>query len=142
MGQFNSKHGRRRRCAGFTLIETAMAMVIVALAVGGVLQLLAAGSQSNLVAAEKSMGINLAKNVRELANGLAFQDPTNPTSPITNRNNLATANDIWDLDGLILSPPVDCRGATMSGYGNWTQKVTVQTVSTNDLTSNRPQDPT
>jgi hypothetical protein len=31
-----------------------MAMVIVGLAVGGVLQLLAAGSQSNLIAAEKS----------------------------------------------------------------------------------------
>src|SRR5689334_7115209 len=124
MGQlYPIRNGLRVYRAGFTLIETAMAMIIVGLAVGGVMQLLAAGSQSNLVAAEKSIGINLAKNVRELANGLAYQDPTNPISPITNRNNLGTANDIWDLDGLVLTPPIDCRGVAMTSYPNWTQQV-------------------
>jgi type II secretory pathway pseudopilin PulG len=143
MGYLDPINRRSQRCrAAFTLIETAMAMVIVGLAVGGILQLLAAGSQSNLIAAEKSIGINLAKNVREIANGLAYQDPSNPSSPNTNRNNLASANDIWDLDGLNLSPPVDCRGVAMTAYANWSQQVSVQTVSTNDLKSNRPQDPT
>jgi hypothetical protein len=131
--------GRR---GGFSLIETAMALMIVGLAVGGMLQMLASGTKTNMGGHEMTTAINLTKNIREVASGLAYRDPTNPASANTNKFNLAAANDIWDLDGLVLSPPVDCTGKAMDMYANWTQKITVQTVSPNDFNSVRPSDPT
>ena len=119
-----------------------MAIMIVGLAVGGMLQLLAAGTQSNLSGNEMTTAINLAKNIREVASGLAFQDPTNPTSPSTSEGSVAAANDIWDLNGLNLTPPVDCRGNPINSYQNWTQNILVQTVSPGQLKSTRPNDPT
>jgi prepilin-type N-terminal cleavage/methylation domain-containing protein len=127
---------------GFTLIEAAMAMVIIGLAVGSMLQLLAAGTQSNMAGGEMTTAINLTKNIREISSGLSFTDPNTPGSTNTNRNNLAQANDIWDLDGLSLNPPVDCRGLAIDNYGTWTQKISVQTVSLNGLSSTRPSDAT
>src|SRR5437763_681929 len=127
---------------GFSLIETAMALMIVGLAVGGMLQLLASGTQTNLGGSEMTTAINLSKNIREVAAGLAYRDPNNPSSANTNKYNLPAANDIWDLDGLALSPPVDCVGKSIDMYTNWTQKIAVQTVSPNDFNSVRPIDPT
>src|SRR5689334_19633228 len=98
--------GRR----GFTLIEASMAMVIIGVAVGAMLQLLAAGTQSNLAGNEMTTGINLAKNIREIASGLAYNDPTNPNSPTTKEGSVSQYNDIWDLDGCNFSPPLDCSG--------------------------------
>jgi prepilin-type N-terminal cleavage/methylation domain-containing protein len=127
---------------GFTLIETALAVVIVGLAVGGMLQLLAAGTQSNISANEMTTALNLTKNIKEFASRLAYQDPANPGSAFTPETTLAKANDIWDLNGLSLSPPVDCRGVAIAEYPNWTQKITVQTVSSRQLVSTAPNDPT
>ena len=122
---------RRIRChqRGFTLLETAMAMVIIALAVAGMLQLLAAGTQSNLAASELTIGVNLTNNIREIASNLPYQDPTNPNSVNTTHGSISSATDIWGLNGANQSPPVDCRGQTIATYSNWTQKISVQTVS-------------
>ncbi len=128
--------------AGFTLIETALAIVIVSLAVGGMLQLLAVGTQSNISGTEMTTAINLTKNIKELSTRLAFQDPANPSSAFTPESTLATANDIWDLNNLSLSPPVDVRGVAIPAYENWTQKITVQTVLPRQLVAAQPNDPT
>src|SRR5882724_6798959 len=68
---------------GFTLIETAMAMMILGIAVAAMLQLLAAGSQSNLAGTELTTAVNLANNIKEISTGLSFTDPNNPTSANT-----------------------------------------------------------
>jgi len=136
------KRVARSRAHGFTLIETAMAMVIVGLAVGGMLQLIAAGSQSNIAGNELTTGINLAKNIQQISTSLAYTDPNNPGAPSLHKGNLAQATYIWDLDTLSCSPPVDCSGNTITNYTGWTQKVSVQTVAAGQLTSTRPQDTT
>jgi prepilin-type N-terminal cleavage/methylation domain-containing protein len=142
MSKAFSKRVVRSRAHGFTLIETAMAMVIVGMAVGGMLQLLAAGSQSNIVGNELTTGINLAKNIQQISTSLAYTDPNNPGSPSLHKGNLPQATYIWDLDTLSCSPPVDCTGQTITNYAGWTQNVSVQTVSAGQLTSTRPQDTT
>jgi prepilin-type N-terminal cleavage/methylation domain-containing protein len=131
----------RRR--GFTLIETSMAMVIIGVALSAVLQLLAAGTSSNLAGKEMSTALNLANNIREFAAGLAYQDPANPTSPNTRGTLSPTAyNDIWDLDTGNFTPPLDCSGQQISSLSGWSQVVKVQSVDPTNLTATRPNDPT
>jgi prepilin-type N-terminal cleavage/methylation domain-containing protein len=143
MRWLTTKLGRGRKPRrGFTLIETAMAMVIIGIAIGATLQLLAAGTQCNIAGTELTTAVNLAKNIREVAGTLAFQDPNNPTSPTTQKGNLVAANDIWDLDTVSQSPPVDCNRTTINQYVNWRQNVSVQTVWPAQLSSTRPNDPT
>jgi len=59
-----ANHRRARR--GFTLIEAALTTVIIGVGVMSMMQLLAAGTASNLGSAELTTGINLAKNIREI----------------------------------------------------------------------------
>jgi len=131
---------RARR--GFTLIECSLTMVILGVAVAAMLQLLAAGTQSNIASNELTTAINLANNIREASSKLAFTDPTNPTSPNTQAGGTPSSfNDIWDLKGSF-SPPLDCSLAQISLYSQWKQTVAVETVSPNQLTATRPSDPT
>lgn len=61
--------GMRRRAAGFTLIEAALAIVIVGVGVTALLELLTAGTMSNLAGAELTTAVNLANNVHEITIG-------------------------------------------------------------------------
>lgn len=130
--------GRR----GFTLMETTLAMVIIGVGVGAMMQLLAAGTQSNLASNELTTAINLANNIREVAAQLAYTDPGNPTSASTKETSPLGYNDIWDLNGGAFSPPLDCSASPISSYSGWKQAVTVQTVAPDQITATRPNDPT
>jgi prepilin-type N-terminal cleavage/methylation domain-containing protein len=139
MNQWDTRSRSRR---GFTLIETAMAMVIIGVALAAVLQLLAAGTSSNIAGKEMSTALNLANNIREIANGLAYTDPTNAGSANTKEATPAAYNDIWDLNGNTFDPPLDCTAQPISSQAGWQQVVTVQSVDPNNITATRPNDPT
>jgi len=130
---------RRGHARGFTLIETAMAMVIIGVAVGAMLQLIAAGTQVNVAGSEMATAINLTKNVREFSRTLTYKDATGAT---TRPSTIALSTDIWDMDGFNVSPPVDCTGSPLANYGSWSQNISVQTVNTGQVASTRPTDQT
>lgn len=67
--------GNSRR--GFTLIEAALATVIIGIGVVSLLELLAAGSMSNGAATELTLAASLANNIHEISIGLPFTDPVN-----------------------------------------------------------------
>jgi hypothetical protein len=79
------------------------------------LQLLAAGTISNVQGAQTTTGMNLAKNVREMSLKLPFVQ-------------------LSDLDGDSYSPPVDSRGSALSDFSDWSQTVDVQPVDPDRLT--------
>ncbi|HZL37821.1 MAG TPA: hypothetical protein VFC78_21060 [Tepidisphaeraceae bacterium] len=110
---------------GFTLLETAMAQVIIGVAITAMCQLLATGTKSNQAATELSTGVNLANNIHEIAVGLPYADGGGPVE--------GSYHDIWNLDGQTFTPPVDANLSPISTYPNWTQTISVQTVDSNNV---------
>src|SRR4029079_5173489 len=68
-------HIAQRRARGFTLMETAIAMVIVGVAIVASMRLFASCSQQNSVSTRMTTAMLLAGNVREAMTGLSFNDP-------------------------------------------------------------------
>jgi Tfp pilus assembly protein PilV len=138
--------GRGRRSGrgrGFTILEASIVTVVIGGGVVALLQLLAAGTMNNAAGNEQTVGVKLAGNVRELANGLAFQDPTTPNAWSTKGTSSVTAyNDIKDLDGCTFQPPLDAARLPIGGMDAWSQVVKVETVAEDTLSSTRPNDPT
>src|SRR5688572_10055725 len=130
-----SPAGRRRR--GFTLIEAAITTVIVGIGTVGLLQLLAAGTVSNAECSELMVGLHLANDVREMSRGLKFSDPTTPThwGLETGETTAAHWDDVDDLDGRTISPPIDARRQSLTRYAQWKQKVKVETVLPNQVSA-------
>ncbi|MDB5303075.1 MAG: Tfp pilus assembly protein PilV [Phycisphaerales bacterium] len=133
----SSPLGNRR---GFTLMETAMATVIVGVAVVATCQLLATGTTSNIDATELTTGVNLANNIHEIMVAVPFVDPNAPTSTSYKESGVSNYAGIWAFNGDTYSPPLDVKRNPISTYPNWSQSVTVQTVAANNVNSARPND--
>ena len=111
----HSRFGRRSgRVGGFTLVEAALTTAIIGIGIMAMLELIAAGTKSNLEGAELTTAINLAKNVREYTLGLTFEQTRN-------------------LNGTIYSTPIDGRGQTIGSQSGWKQAVAVQAIEPNSL---------
>ena len=99
---------------GFTLMETALAMVIVGVGLLSMLELLAAGTVANVDGVNETMGMTLAKHVRE-------------------RTLKSTYVQVLAMDNVTQSPPRDSGGTQLSGFDGWAQVIDVQPVSELDL---------
>jgi Tfp pilus assembly protein PilV len=115
------------RRAGFTLIEAAMAQVIVSFAVVAMCELLASGTAVNAGAADLTTAVQLANNIHEIAVGLPFDDTGGPV--------VGRWHDVWDLNGLKFSPPIDVDRAPIRADENWTQEVSVTGVDEKQIGS-------
>src|SRR5258707_6135636 len=127
---------------GFSLMETALATIIVGVGIMGIVELLANGTDTNRQSTDLTTGVNLAKNVRELSLKLAFLDPNTPTvwglDGGESANNPAGFNDIHDLDGRTYSPPIDSRGQTIWTMDGWSQSIVVHTWYPNSISTDVP----
>jgi prepilin-type N-terminal cleavage/methylation domain-containing protein len=123
---------------GFTLIEAALAIVIVGVGVVGVMQLFLACSQQNAGATKISSATLLATHLRETLEGLPFTDPTSDQSSfgVEPGESLTTYDDIDDFNGLTFSPPIDINREPLSGFEGVSQRVRIVPVSANKLDGN------
>ncbi len=124
--------GRRRR--GLSLLETAMATMVVGLAVLSLIKLVATVTTQNVATQRVTIGLMLANNIREMMAGLPYNDPAIGTHLGANGEALATFNDVEDFDGLVASPPVDANRQPIPELANWKQQVTVKHVSPSNYT--------
>jgi type II secretory pathway pseudopilin PulG len=111
------RRGRATRRRGFTLIEAALTTVIIGTGVVAMLQLLAAGTIGNVEAAQSTMAVNLARNVREMTVRMSYAD-------------------VRALNGRSYVPPIDSGGENIGGFDGWSQRVVVQPVSIDRLITN------
>jgi hypothetical protein len=105
------------------------------------LELLAAGSVSNAYGTEMTTAVHLANNIHEISLGLAFYDPQDTNKDTWNTKEAAgisAYDNITDLDGTSFSPPLDVRKLPMPGYTGWGQRVKVETVAEDHVSSPRP----
>ena len=120
-----------RRRAGFTLMETALATVIVGFSVIAVVQLITVTTKQNYFAQKTTTALMLADQIREGCARLPFCDPANGVH--LGPNNGATLpsqfNDVEDFSGLTVSPPVDSLGQPLTQFAKWQQQVTITHVS-------------
>ena len=108
---------QRRR--GFTLIEASMTTVIVGIGVLALMELLASGTVSNVRGTEMTTGVNLAKNIRELALQKTFAE-------------------LPALHNTTNKPPIDSRGVALADMPEWEQVVKVEAVDPSLLTTPLP----
>ncbi len=106
---------KARRRAGFTLIEASLAIIIVGVGVLAAAELLATGTEANADSHRLTTGLNLAANVRELAQQKA-------------------ADDILEMDGKSFKPAMDARGVAIPGLDDWEQVVEVTKVTPTMIT--------
>jgi len=131
------RRGRSRR--GFTLLETALATIIIGVGVVSIMELLGRGTNSNVESAELTTGVNLVRNIRELALKFSYNDPATPGTwgldGAESPTDATTWNDVNDMDGRNMRPPIDSRGIRLDGLANWTQSIVVHSVDPNSLTT-------
>jgi prepilin-type N-terminal cleavage/methylation domain-containing protein len=108
------RQSRRAGRRGFTLIEAAMATVIIGVAFTAMLQLLAAGTVANRESTDLTTAINLANNIHEAAMRMPYDD-------------------LFDLEGPH-NPAVDSRLQNLNGMPGWSQVVDVRYVDHSRLT--------
>jgi prepilin-type N-terminal cleavage/methylation domain-containing protein len=131
----NFQSGKRR---GFTLLETALATVIVGTGVVAAMGLFGACIQQASAADRMTVATNLAENIHEAMIGLSFSDPGTATAVFgaESGETLATADDVDDFDGQIFSPPINSQRQTLSDLSQYSQAVSVWPVLANDLSTN------
>jgi hypothetical protein len=95
-------------------METALAMVIIGVGLLAMLDLIAAGTAANVDGVNETMGMNLAKNIRE-------------------QTLKATFAQVLAMDDQTHAPPIDSRGVALSGFDGWSQVIDVQAVDPANL---------
>jgi MSHA pilin protein MshD len=117
--------GARRR--GFTLIEAAMTTAIIGIAFASVLELFAACTKQNRVAADTTVAMMLAQHAQEMMIGLPFTDP-NPLSATFGAEageTIATFDDVDDFHNLTFNPPIDAGRNDIEALSQYSQTITV-----------------
>ncbi len=122
-------HSRARR--GVTMMETALATILVGLSVLAIVNLVTVVTQQSFYAQKTTTALMLANNIRELTDGLPYNDPAAGThlGPLAGQNNVSQYNDVECFNGYVASPPIDAHRQVLSNMANWQQSVTVTHVS-------------
>jgi hypothetical protein len=129
---------RSPRCRGFTLMEAALATMIIGVGVVATLELFHTCARDNQGSAHMTTAMMLATSVQEMCSSLAFNDPYYGRSVFGSESGetLATYNDLDDLDGQTFSPPIDAQRHQLPGLAQYSQVVSVWPVYTTKLASN------
>lgn len=131
----------RPRFRGFTLIEAALATVIIGVGFVATMQLFAACTQQNRDAEEMTTAMMLASNIQEATIGLSFNDPGTGRSFFGPEAGelLSTWDDIDDFDGFSsasLGAPIDSLRQPIPELAQFEQAVSVWPVYVSQLSSN------
>lgn len=121
---------------GFTLIEVLIAVLLVGIAIASLVVANISYTKANAAGTDLSTAEFLLEQLRELTVLLPVVDPnTNMLTfgPEAGETTLADYDDLDDFDGAVFSPPISADRATLNGFAEFTQQVTVENVSAGDF---------
>lgn len=132
---------RRPPSRGFTLIETALAIVIVATAMLAMVGAHGAFHVQNHWAGKAAQAARLGGEIRERTFTYPVSDPVTGTfmwGPENGEVSVTDWDDVDDFDGLNASfwagtGPIDASGQVIPGMAGWQQQVAVECVDPADL---------
>lgn len=135
------QHGPRGRRTGFTLIETAVACVIVGTGILGMVAAQQAWHRQNAWAERAAIGARLGNEIREMTFNLVRHDPVTGTGawgPESNEVDVFDYDDLDDFDGpdgegLVFSAalgngPLNALREVVPGMTGWIQEVRVHNI--------------
>jgi len=144
--RWNCRRGSHRQ--GFTLIETALAIVIIGTGVLSILSAQAAFHKQNDWSTHTSSATLLANEIREMMTRVPLYDPVTGNSfwgPESNEATLADFDDLDDFDGafgegVVFSAsdgtgPVNAMREVIPGMTGWSQIVKVFNVDPTDISA-------
>lgn len=113
---------------GFSLVELMVATVLVGIGISASLFALTTSHKT----IHEGMGVvtsgTLADYVKQYSDTLAFEDPVEEGrlfGPEEGENGIADFDDIDDLDGLELSPPIGADGSPLDSFSGWSMNISV-----------------
>ena len=131
-----SMYGSRAR-GGFTLIEVAVAIIVVGIAVVALMTAVAAGTRVSGADMNITQAAFIVQELREWTLRLPFSDPdpndaSNPPGP-DGTNPQTFVDDLDDLMDVTYSPPRDAQGSAIADLSNWSETVTLTWRDPSDL---------
>jgi MSHA pilin protein MshD len=127
--------------AGFTVIEGAIASIVLGLLVGAVANSVSAAAASRQRLADNSRGALLAEDLMTEIVQLDYAEPSNFSAPLgtdsgeVSGSSRALFDDVDDYHGLVESPPRAQDGTVISGLSGWTRQTTVKWATVADPTT-------
>ncbi|MCC6580568.1 MAG: hypothetical protein IT440_09010 [Phycisphaeraceae bacterium] len=138
----------RCRRAGFTLIESALATVIIATGVLSILAAQQAYHRKNDWAQRTATAVLLANELRELTLTLPLHDPISGAAhlgPETGESGIADYDDLDDFAGSVdaqgcgagisFNPPINALRQTVANLVGWSQRITIDNVLDDNISS-------
>jgi type II secretory pathway pseudopilin PulG len=130
--------GRRRNTAGFSLVEAAMSIVLVAVMFAAVLQTVGAGRMSHYKTTGQRRGVLLGRQLLAEIQQHRYEDPDVPTvAPGLETGEGASDrmdfDDVDDFEGWFAQPPQDTDGSTEPDQDDWSREVSVDWVNPTNL---------
>lgn len=150
MRSIRSRGGRPRR--GFTLIETALATIIVGVGVLAMVQAQTAFHRQNQWSSNATIAERLGNEVREMTLSLPRHDPVTANAywgVEPNESGLDDYDDLDDFDGVgggtvfsadLGNGPLNGRREIISGMDGWTQEIRVYNTDPYDITDDAVSD--
>lgn len=119
---------RPHRNSGFTLIEAAVATVVIGLGVVALMHCLGAGTRVNAEGREITQAVFLAQEIREWTLRLPFSDPDpgdahRPPGPDAPNSPSVVVDDLDDLMNYTFCPPRNGMGGPITTMADWSQQV-------------------
>ena len=124
--------------AAFTLMESALATIIIGVGVLAVMGLFEACTRQNRAGANATTAMLLAGHVLYMMDGLPFSDPQTggATFGAETGETLNFFNDIDDFDNQTFNPPIDSSRTAVPALSQYSQMITVMPVYPNQPSSN------
>lgn len=119
---------------GFTLVEVLVSSALMAIVVVTMMQAFAYGTQMLEQSDRMTIGVTVAEQIHELALTLPVCDPQTPGYWGQEPDEAAgIIDDLDDLDGRAICPPIAGDGTVWTDLADFKQQVTVENVAENDF---------